>query len=126
MERDSENAWIFEHLPEISPTVAVPGTPTPGGLPPDNDPISTRPQFDPGILEQLNKLVLKASNPKAKNFIQENAWACMHCESRTVNGLSGHRLQVRKSCKKCARPRTVELSVMEGFLAFELSNRLLS
>lgn len=128
----SEEDANFFGLNDFGLSTEIPGTPTPGGLPADIEPTTAQHPIDPrlvfsqDILDQLDSLIKRASNPKAKQFLLENAWACMHCEKRTVNGLSGHRLQIRKTCRKCAQPKTVEVPVIEELRIFELTNKLLS
>lgn len=77
---------------------------------PDNGPTLTRHSLLPDRANELNKLAMKVKNSRRRAFLVECAWVCFKCN--TLNGLSGNRVQIRKTCSKCAKPRGVEPSLL--------------
>lgn len=62
---------------------------------------------------------------KSRRATYELAWRCLVCN--TINGVQSNKVEPRKSCRKCARPRNNELTLkQETEIRFLIDNSGLS
>lgn len=93
-------------LPVIDPT----DNPTDGS---SQIPLLTKAQRD-NIFNSLKKLKNDTKYAKARAIIDEVAWRCLNPRCKDpINGCQTNSIAVRKTCKKCAQPRTNKLTVQQ-------------
>lgn len=116
---DDLNSLTEKHLGVTIDSLGSPEAPL--------EPASSAPRYRPGLTREEQKsyrlelaTMIRSSYGKQKVLLEKVAWRCLNCNK--INGLQANTLVTRKTCKKCAKPRSNPFSLYDELLMDILIN----